>query len=225
MQQDAKAFLAKHAQSVDGFISASISYQDSLANIKLANLSSKIKVFVGVHPFNVLQENFDAAAFSSLLKNKQVIGIGECGLDKRYARKAQLTLLKAQLELAIALNKCVCIHLYGMHQDLISLLKYYNSSLKLIIHDFIGSLDLMQIYSKYNLKFSLSPRGLKSKKLAQAISICPIDKLLIESDNDGRYDYDSSYLYQLSNFISQVKGYDCSKIIHDNTQQIILGEW
>lgn len=225
MQQDAKVFLAQYATKVDGFICASCSYQDSVNSLSLSTLEPKVKVFVGIHPMYATQENFVADTFAKLLLHKQVLGLGECGLDKRYEFKAQLSLLKQQLDLACALDKCVCVHLYGMHNEFISLLKYYNLSLKIIIHDFIGSPELMQIYSKYKLKFSISPRGLKSNKLAKAISICPIDKLLIESDNDGRYAYDIAYFEQLNIFISKCKGYDCSHIIYDNAKQLMLGEW
>ena len=51
----------------------------------LDSLNLKLPVFVGIHPWYLAQEKFDETLMENLLKDKRVVGIGECGLDGKIA--------------------------------------------------------------------------------------------------------------------------------------------
>lgn len=62
----------------------------------LDSLNLKLPVFVGIHPWYLTQEQFDETLMENLLKDKRVVGIGECGLDGKIATplSCQLTVLE-----------------------------------------------------------------------------------------------------------------------------------
>lgn len=216
-------FLGELMPNVDGLILSSVDYEDSCKNISYALAFDKVKTFVGIHPLKLQSFNIDA--FTTLLAHPKVLGIGECGLDKRLNLDQQIPLLKAQIELTLCTDKALCFHIVRAHDVFLSLLKFYNRQIKGYIHDACLSPELYTRYRHYGLKFSLTKKVLNSKKAHAMISTGNPESFLIESDYDGSAPYDLKNLYAVQNLINTLKGQDCATILNANAQQLFQGEW
>ena len=84
---------------------------------------------VGIHPHDA--KSFDAQSISklrNLLKHKHVVSVGECGLDfdRDFSpRNIQETCYKAQLELAIEVQKPLFLHERAAFTKFIEITKEY----------------------------------------------------------------------------------------------------
>jgi len=107
---------------------------------------------VGIHPHVVKDDWNDKTsdALEELLKNPEVVAIGECGLDfnKDYSpRELQETAFKKQVQLAVRYQKALLVHDRDAHQSILDILKDFDSSLPpVIIHCFTGTAEQIKAY-------------------------------------------------------------------------------
>jgi TatD DNase family protein len=144
----------------------------------------------GVHPHHA--QSFvgsKRAELIDLLRLKQVVAVGECGLD--YFRNlsppdAQRDAFVAQLELAIQVGKPVFLHQRDAHGDFAAILRDFAGRLNGgVAHCFTGGEAELQAYLALGLYIGITGwacderRGLE---LRDAIPRIPLDRLLIETD-------------------------------------------
>lgn len=134
----------------------------------------------GIHPWYSEGWNADELIkLMSVFEDKNVILIGEIGLDKfcKVPFRIQNKIFISQLEAANSLKKPVILHVVKEMENVINLKKKYPEIQAWIIHGFRGgSQEARQYISKgFSLSFGykFSEDGLKS---------CPEDKLFIETD-------------------------------------------
>jgi TatD DNase family protein len=144
----------------------------------------------GVHPHHAQSfAGSQRAELIDLLRLKQVVAVGECGLD--YFRNlsppdAQRAAFVAQLELAAQLGKPVFLHQRDAHGDFIAILRDFAGTLHGgVAHCFTGGAAELQAYLALGLYIGITGwacderRGLE---LRDSIPRIPLDKLLIETD-------------------------------------------
>lgn len=100
-----------------------VDLQSSREAARLAAQHEHLWACVGLHPNYTQKEEFDAGAFSGLLQQDKVVGLGECGID--YFRQSttapgeevdegwkekQWDVFKAQVALAVEQNVPLMIH-------------------------------------------------------------------------------------------------------------------
>ena len=82
---------------------------------------------VGLHPHHASDYSSDLASeLRDMLKHRNVVAVGECGLDFNRnfsSRKEQIRAFEAQLEIAIDTQKPLFLHQRDAHADFISILK------------------------------------------------------------------------------------------------------
>jgi TatD DNase family protein len=117
-----------------------------------------------------------------------VVGIGECGLDYHYdhsPRDAQRAAFAAQIGLAFRHRLALVIHTREAWDDTIDILVATGVPEHTIIHCFTGGPE--EARRCLDLGASLSFSGVVTFKTAvevrEAAKICPIDRLLIETDS------------------------------------------
>ena len=117
-----------------------------------------------------------------------VVGIGECGLDYHYdhsPRDAQRAAFAAQIGLAFHHRLALVIHTREAWDDTIDILVATGVPEHTIIHCFTGGPE--EARRCLDLGASLSFSGVVTFKTAvevrEAAQICPIDRLLIETDS------------------------------------------
>jgi TatD DNase family protein len=102
-------------------------------------------------------------------------------------KEIQIEVFKKQLEIAIEFNKPVIIHSRDADEDMITILKEYapRMNMKGVIHSFTSTIELAKV--AISLGFYLGFNGIITFKNAhnvrEAVEICPIDRILLETDS------------------------------------------
>ncbi len=151
-------------------------------------------------PFRTRKEEFDMEAYRRLAQHKNVVAIGEIGLDyfrkptqvskQEFESKQKLAFLK-QLQLARGLNLPVILHCRGDNRDMarayrnmLTILKefgYYHC----VIHCFAADWDIAKRF--LDLGCMISFTGIitfpKTAELEQVVKKAPMDKIMAETDS------------------------------------------
>lgn len=135
---------------------------------------------VGFHPWFCAE--FSEASFTKLekwTKDKRLVAIGECGLDKnsKISLDKQLLVFERQITLSEKVKKPLIIHCVGYFNELFDLKKKINPTQTWIIHGFRGKPELALQAIKAGCALSFGTHF-----NTESVRITPIDKLFIETD-------------------------------------------
>jgi TatD DNase family protein len=144
----------------------------------------------GIHPHDA--KSFDAQSIpklKALLQQKQVVAVGECGLDfdRDFSpRTIQESCYKAQLELAIPVQKPLFLHERAAFDRFMAITKDYLPQLpKAVVHCFTGSLQEAKTYLDNGLYLGFTGAISDSRRfehLKEVLQYVPLDRLMIETD-------------------------------------------
>ena len=178
-------------------ITVGTDYKSSLLAVELANKHDNLFACIGLHPSDVLIEEFNYSDMLFLSQNKKVIAIGECGLD--YFRDddedfkiKQKEIFKLHIKLALKTNKPLMIHArpskgtMDAYIDVLDILESYkndNSKLNANFHFFAGDLNIAK--RAIRLSFTLSFDGpiTFSHDYDEVIKETPIESIMAETDS------------------------------------------
>ena len=145
----------------------------------------------GVHPHlakNWQKDSYDQ--LKNLAKNKNVVAIGETGLDfnRNYSPPEQQKItFKAQLELAAELNMPIFLHERDAHEDFVKILSEHRKHLnKVVVHCFTGTYEELEAYLQLDCHIGVTGwicderRGLH---LQESVKNIPANRLMIETDS------------------------------------------
>ncbi len=162
---------------------------------------------IGLHPVHTYQqmldeeeshfqsraEEFNEDQYTVLLDSKQVVAIGECGLDyfripeasnKEQVISKQKTAFIAQINFAKKHNLALIVHCRDAYEDVLKVLKENYDGGRCVIHSFTDTWDTAKKF--LDLGFYIALNGIlifdKTGKLAEVVEKTPFDKLLIETD-------------------------------------------
>ena len=174
-------------------LSVAVDFKDSLLNLQ--NSGKNIFAGAGLHPCYATGSISDKEKddWNNLLNNNKIVCIGECGLDDKAAISLddQLYNLRFFCDLAAAYSLPLSVHIRKYHNELLKLLNEYNGKLSGIIHGFTFSKDLAKRYLDAGFKLGVGRYGLKrGRAFNEALAYAGISNLVLESDFDGRFDYD-----------------------------------
>jgi len=146
----------------------------------------------GIHPHEV--KNYKDISSDLIIKykneNKKIIAIGETGLDYYYNhsdKSIQKKIFTQHIDAAKKLDVPLIVHSRNAEFDTFDILKknMEEKKMKVIIHCFTGNKDFAQ--KLLNIGCYISVSGIitfkNTNELAAAVSIIPIDKLLVETDS------------------------------------------
>ena len=151
---------------------------------------SRLWSTAGVHPHRAA--GFDSAhrdELRELLRQPQVVAVGECGLDyfrDLSPRSAQRAAFVAQLEIAVAVNKPVFLHQRDAHDDFKAILRDFSGRLAGgVAHCFTG--DAAQLEDCLALGLCIGITGWvcderRGTPLRAAVPLIPADRLMVETD-------------------------------------------
>ena len=187
-------------------------YESSKKAVEIAEKYPEgIFASVGLHPINLdtglirmkvdeiegcrFEREFNYKEYKTLAKSKNVVAIGEIGLDyywrpkttakKEIFKQKQKDLLLKELELAQELDLPVIFHCRMAHQDLIEILEERQATsdkkIKGAIHCFTGNQQEAKEYMK--MGFYLGFNGIIFKfGLKEVIKNTPLERILVETD-------------------------------------------
>ena len=142
----------------------------------------------GIHPHDAKSATTDDyLELKGYLALPEVVAVGEIGLDYHYdysPREVQRTVFEQQLDLAVAADKPVIIHMREATRDTLNILQQYAGRLRGVMHCFSGSWETA--WAVLDLGLYLGFDGpltfANAAKLREVAMKAPSDKILIETD-------------------------------------------
>ena len=169
---------------------ASVDEKSSLFGIETALRYDNFYTSIGFHPENMdtLPENY-LSVLEELYKKASSTGklaaVGEIGLDYHYEgydKQAQISLFRNQIEFALKKSLPIIVHCREADEDCLSILKEYCPSG--VGHCFSGSAETAA--QVLNIGMYIGFTGVlafkNAKKPKKALSVCPVERLLLETD-------------------------------------------
>lgn len=146
---------------------------------------------VGLHPWHINKTDFDVdAKFSEFFTGKNILAIGEIGLDKNVdvPLSEQGNLLHKQLIVAEQNNLPVILHVVKAFNEIIEIKTKWCYSQPWIIHGFNKKIDLAkQLLDKgFYLSFGASVMNEKNKS-SEVLRGVDISKIFLETDDQKEY--------------------------------------
>ncbi|VFA43618.1 TatD family hydrolase [Chryseobacterium indologenes] len=224
-------------QGVDHMILTGTSVRGSKESARIAEEYPDILFSTaGIHPHDAKSlTDQSIRELKNLLEQDHVISVGECGLDfdRDFSpRPIQEKCYKAQLELAIEVNKPLFLHERAAFKRLNEITDEYISQLpEAVVHCFTGTLDEAKIY--LDKGFYLGFTGAISderrfKHLEEVIRYVPLDRMMIETDapfmlpkNMPRIQNrrnEPSFLPYVAQTIARLKRIEISEVADETTE-------
>lgn len=184
----------REAQSSDEWLIKNIDIHRNFAE----ELAQEANYSIGLHPWKIEEVDIDACFdfIREARKNKHVIAIGECGLDKAIdiPLQKQMEVYERHFEIAEEAKLPVIIHSVRSTQELIQFNKVNPSLVPLIIHGFRGGIQEAGNLLKQGFYLSFGETVLFSDKVRHTVKALPLEKLFIETD-DSEVSIVDLYIY------------------------------
>jgi len=203
--------------------------------LSIAKRYPNIWCSVGVHPHNVTEEKgFSIDDILNIVNsNKEVIGIGETGLDFYYEnspRDQQISAFRVHLQAARKSGLPAIIHTREADRETCQIIEdeWKRGAFPGVIHCFSGGQELAELALK--LDFYISISGIitfkNADKLRDVVKRIPLDHLLVETDSPylapvphrGKRN-EPAFTLQTAEFLAQLLGVEFERLegqIEDN---------
>ena len=210
------------AAGVGRFVTVGTDAASSRECVEAAHRHDDVWAVVGVHPHDAKDADLDAIA--TLLGERRVVAIGECGLDYHYdhsPRDVQRSVFAAQVAIAIERGIPLVIHTREAWDDTFEVLRAEGVPARTVFHCFTGGAD--EARRALDLGCVLSFSGIvtfpSAEDLRDAARLCPLDRLLVETDspylapipNRGKQNR-SAWVPLVGAGLAAAKGVDISEI-------------
>jgi len=145
----------------------------------------------GVHPHDAKDcDTKTIETLGNLANKKQVVAIGECGLDYNRdfsPREVQRKWFAAQVELACKLQMPLFLHEREAHEDFVDILEDYAEDLpKAVVHCFTGTAHELERYLQMDFYIGLTgwiSDERRGKHLWKIVDKIPLNRLMLETDS------------------------------------------
>jgi len=185
----------KNVQPPEAYIHVACDPADFERAQELSERYPNVYAAYGIHPEYVLTETAqDEAHLVEFLKHPKCVACGEFGLDYHYDlehRNQQVVLFERHLQIALASQKPLVLHLREADNDALAVLRNADlSGRKIHIHCFTGTPEfceqLLDLGSK-NADIFVGFTGIVTFKNAQnvrdAAALVPMNQMLLETDS------------------------------------------
>lgn len=189
-QQDLPQVIARaEAEGVKRIIVCGYDMQSSRDAVDMAREWESVWATVGIHPHDAKNYNDQSAQeLVELSAGNKVIAIGEIGLDFHYdfsPRPEQYAAFEAQIKLADTLGMPIVVHSRESNPEALQVLRDNASNVVgCVFHCFSGDEDFAR--QILDLGYYIGVDGpvtyKASEKLRRVIEMCPLDRLLVETD-------------------------------------------
>ena len=161
---------------------------------RLVGMWPEARVAIGVHPHSAHDFAADPQRAADLVRHQidrtpYARAVGEIGLDYHYdfsPREVQQAVFRAQIRVALALDRPVVVHTREADEDTLAILRLEGGgTLKGVLHCFTGGAALAR--AGLDLGFYISLAGIvtfpKAVELRDTARLVPLDRLLVETDS------------------------------------------
>lgn len=234
-----------YKSGVTRIISAGYSLEGSIKSLELSNKYDFIYSTVGISPNDLVsypqiddekwKQNIEKIdkLISTNLSSKRIVAVGEIGFDYHYDtdKKNQYEAFSKQIDIANKYDLPIVIHTRDAVMDTLTMLKENLVNKKGVFHCCPLNRELVKEALKLGFYISMAgPVTFKNSKNAnEIIEMCPMDKILIETDSPylapepvrGTRN-DSRNLKYIAQKIASVKGMaveEVAKATYENTMK------
>ena len=190
----------------------------SLAPEELSTDNRSFYASVGIHPWTLTEENADIQwkALCESIKDKRIVAIGECGLDKLKdpSMELQTAVFKQEAALAEDSSLPLIIHCVKAFNELIQLKKEISPCQPWIIHGFRGKLPLALDCIRHGFYLSIG-----SHFQENTLKAIPLDRLFIETDESEE---SIESIYQRIAEIKGISQQELLEAINKNVREVFF---
>lgn len=218
------------AAGIEKIVNASFDLKSSEESVKLAKqFPGYIFAAVGIHPHDAGKASLKK--IKELASNKEVVAIGETGLDYHYnpeTKEIQRDAFRKFLSLAEELELPVIVHAREAQEDTIKIIKEENrGNLRGVFHCFAGDDQLIEFAKE--IGFYISYAGMvtfkKAVNVRENVAKTPLSMLLLETDCPylapepyrGKRN-EPAYLPLIAEKIAELKGSTLEKVAEETTK-------
>lgn len=204
------------------------------------NHTNIVKVCPGLYPQEA--EKISDDEFKKYLKflekNKNdFLVIGEVGLDRHHTTDPKLWHIQEQrfrkiIELAIKINKPLCIHTRKAEKEVLEIIEEYITKTgfkKFNLHCFCGKKNLINKIKELNIYCSIPLTVLNTESFKLLVSELSVCQLLVETDspflNPSKERNTPLNIPLIYEEIAKIKGYDkdeIKNIIYNNYRKLVM---
>ncbi len=229
--QDRDHLITKAREKNLKIINVGTSYKESVKVVEIAEKHpTNTYATVGLHPLYLQEEWFEEDKYLALAESKQVVAIGETGLDYKYIEKdealqrQQKRVFREHLALAKKTNLPVVIHCRRAHEEMISFLKKTDDyGGKGVLHSFTGKKRDVKEY--LDLGLFLGINGIIFKMdIDKALREIPLERMLLETDCpflspvEGVKRNEPMLVEKVAERVSEVKGVSKEEVLRVTTE-------
>ena len=190
----------------------------SLAPEELSTDNRSFYASVGIHPWTLTKENANIQweALRESIKDKRIVAIGECGLDKLKGPSMELQTAVFKQEATLAENSSLplIIHCVKAFNELIQLKKEISPCQPWIIHGFRGKLPLALNCIRQGFYLSIG-----SHFQENTLKAIPLDRLFIETDESEE---SIESIYQRIAEIKGISQQELLEAINKNVREVFF---
>lgn len=158
---------------------------------KFQKLRKIVKWTAGIHPYYDESVEADFSTLVKLCDERQIIAIGEIGLDKRNDNfEWQKNMLLRQLDLAKNYDLPVVFHNVRQYYEMHKILKNNFPKVRGVQHSFKGSQQVFEVYKNYDIAFSMCGK-------------LPKDEVIMSILKHGLYLFETDAPYQKPKDLSE----------------------
>lgn len=175
-------------QGVELIVNPGVDLKTSRIAMELAEKYEQVYFAAGWHPEELESATDEAfAELREIAKHEKCVAIGEIGLDYYWddsRKEEQKALFRRQIDLALELDKPIIVHDREAHGDCMEILFDY-PELRGVVHCYSGSAEMAKELLKrgWYLGFDGPITYKNARKNIEALEICPLDRLVIETDS------------------------------------------
>lgn len=190
-------------------ISVGTDLASSIEVVRLAEIYENLFACVGVHPTDVLNEDFNYEKFLELAKHPKVVAIGECGFDyfrdqSNELKNKQKEIFEEHIKLATEVGKPLMIHARASkgtqdaYHDTLDILEKYNplrlwhlpldkgeegGGLRANFHFFAGDIGVLERILAIGCTVSFDGPITFAKDYDEVIQKCSYMSIMAETDS------------------------------------------
>jgi TatD DNase family protein len=189
---------------------------------------------LGVHPHQGVEYTDAVGKFiEENVSRKEVIAVGEIGLDYYYNQSPQAEqkdAFRKQLDIAARTKMPVQIHTRDADADTVEILKEFNGRVKGIIHCFTGTQWLADqcLDMGYNISISGVVTFKNAQSLRDTVKALPLDRIHVETDAPflapvpmrGKKNT-PAFVVHTAQFVAELKGISTEKLAEITLQNAL----
>ncbi len=214
-----KLIAALKGNNVVKAVTVGTNMETSQQCIDIAEKYEGIYAAVGLHPHDAKDfKDTDIQAFEKMARNKNVVAIGEIGLDYHYdfsPRDRQMHAFEMQIDMAKGLNLPAVYHIREAFGDFLPMVRQGRCVNNAVMHCYGGSVESAKICLDAGMMISFT--GVitfkNASKILDVVKYVPLERLMIETDcpymapvpHRGKRN-EPAYVIEVAKTMAQIKG-------------------